>query len=198
MLITFLMGFARNSTARRDPGTQFEDMTMSVRVYNYAEIPATILHFAESEANRIYREAGVHLEWHECYLSARVKSADSTCAAPLTPSDLQLRIVRRSTVTPIHALVVNVGFTVGNLATVQLEPLLDRGRPTACPPYLMLGRAIAHEIGHLLLGREHSSQGIMQAQWSPDQFEPSAGNSMIFTPDQETKLRSAVKTDNKK
>ena len=196
MLLTVLVGSARNSTARRDPGTKFADLKLSVRVYNYAEISAATLHFAESEANRIYREAGVHLEWHECAFSAQAKSADSTCAAPLTPSDLQLRIVRRSNVTPIHAFAENAGFTLGNLATVQLESLLDRGRPTACLPHLMLGRAIAHEIGHVLLGGEHSSQGIMRVRWGPEELEQSAGNSMVFTLDQERALRLAVKARN--
>jgi len=197
MLITFLTGSARNSSARRDPGTQLADLKMSVRVYNYAEISASTLHLAESEANTIYREAGVHLEWHECYLSARAKSADSTCATPPTPADLHLRIVRRSTVTPIHALAENAGFTVGNLATVQWEPLLELGTPTGCFPHEMLGRAIAHEIGHALLGRKHSGGGIMQASWGISQLEPSASNSMLFTPDQERALQLAVKTRNR-
>jgi hypothetical protein len=100
-------------------------------------------------------------------------------------------------VTPLHALAENAGFTVGNLATVQVEPLLELGRPAACLPYLMLGRAIAHEIGHLLLGGEHSAQGIMQAQWGTEQFEYAAGRSMVFTADQERALRSAVKTRNR-
>ncbi|MGD0093290.1 MAG: hypothetical protein ABSE73_25525, partial [Planctomycetota bacterium] len=90
MLITLLVGTARNSTARRDPGTRSADLKMSVRVYNYAGSSANMLGIAESEAERIFAKAGVHLEWQECPMTTRAESADSTCAAPLTPSDLRL------------------------------------------------------------------------------------------------------------
>jgi hypothetical protein len=37
-------------------------------------------------------------------------------------------------------------------------------------PGILLGRAIAHEVGHLLLGSGyHSERGVMRAEW-PDQM----------------------------
>jgi hypothetical protein len=167
---------------------------MSVRVYDYAGSSAKMLRLAESDAARIFAEAGVHLEWHECLMMARAESADYTCATPKTPSDLELRIVRRVKSTRIHASAEIAGFTIGDYATVQLEPLLERRTATECFVPLMLGRAIAHEIGHALLGGGHSSQGIMQARWGPRQLEFTATNDMVFTPDQEKSLRLAVKT----
>jgi hypothetical protein len=197
MLITLLVGTARNSTARRDPGTRADDLKMSVRVYNYAGSSADVLGIAESEAERIFVKAGVQLEWHECPMTARAESADSTCAAPLTPSDLELRIVRRVKLMGIHASAEATGFTVGDLATVQLEPLLELPTLTEYRRNQMLGRAIAHEIGHALLGGGHSSKGIMQARWGEGQLGLAAANDMVFmvfTPDQERALRLAVKT----
>jgi len=194
MLITLLVGTARNSTARRDPGTRAADLKMSVRVYNYAGSSANMLGIAESEAERIFANAGVHLEWHECPMTVRAESADSTCAAPLTPSDLRLRIVSRVKLMLIHASADVTGFTIGDLATVQTEPLLNLPTPTEHIRNQMLGRAIAHEIGHALLGGGHSSQGIMQARWGGGQLELASANDMVFTPDQERALRLAIKT----
>jgi len=198
MLITLSVGTARNSMARRDPGILSTDLKMSVRVYNYAGSSAGMLRVAEREAERIFARAGVHLEWHECLTTAHADPVDSTCAVPLTSSDLQLRIVNRMKVVRLYASAEGAGFAVGNLATVQLEPLLElqHQTPTECFLPLMLGRAIAHEFGHALLGTSHSSQGIMQALWDEERLGFAGCNAMVFTPDQTRALRSAVKTRN--
>jgi hypothetical protein len=197
MLMTLLVGTARNLAGRRDPETRPADLKMSVRVYNYAGSSTDMLRFAESDAARIFAKAGVHLEWHECPFPARAETADSPCAAPLAPSDLQLRIVKRVSLMRKHADAEIGGFTVGNLATVQMEPLLEAGRPTACLPYQMLGRAIAHEFGHALLGPGHSSRGIMQARWGEQALGFAAVNEIVFTPDQEKALQLAVEARNR-
>jgi hypothetical protein len=195
MLITLLVGTARNSTARRDAENRPANLKMSVRVYNYARSPSDMLGFAESEAERIFAKAGVHLEWHTCSITARGESDDSTCAEPLAPSELRLRIVTRVKLMGVYASGEVAGFTIGDLATVQLEPLLELQlqTPTECFLPLMLGRAIAHEFGHALLGPEHSSQGIMQALWGGEQLGLAAADAMVFTADQERALRLAVK-----
>jgi len=193
MLMTLLVGTARNSAARRDPETRSADLKMSVRVYNYAGDSADTLRTAESEAARIFAKAGVHLEWHECPIPVRAESADSTCAAPLTPSDLELRIVNSVKLIRIHVSAEATGFTIGNLATVQLEPLRQLPTPTEYHRNQLLGQVIAHELGHALLGARHTSKGIMQARWGEEQSELKPVNEMLFSPDQTRALRLAVK-----
>jgi hypothetical protein len=172
---------------------------MSVRVYDYAGSSANMLRLAESEAEGIFARAGVRLEWHECFSKAHAESADSACAAPLAPSDLELRIVARVKLMRIYASAEGAGFTLGNLATVQLEPLteLQLRTPTECFLPVMVGRAIAHEFGHALLGPGHSPQGIMQALWGGEKLGFAATSAMVFTPDQERTLQLAVKARNR-
>jgi hypothetical protein len=191
MLMTFWAGAAMNSAAKGNPGIRSADLKMSVRVDNYAGISEKKLRFAESAAARIYAKAGVCLEWHECSVKARPESADSACAAPLTPSDLRLRIVDSVKLKGSHAKSEASGYAIGDLALVQLQYLQELPTPSEYFRYLMLGRVIAHEIGHALLGPEHSSQGIMQARWGDEQLLRAASE-LVFTPDQEEALRSAV------
>jgi hypothetical protein len=169
---------------------------MSVRVYNYAGSSANMLRLAESETERIFANAGVHLEWNSCTITSGTESADSTCAAPLTPLDLRLRIVESVKLTRNHAEAEIAGYTVGDLATVQMAPLLELARPPACFPYQALGLAIAHELGHALLGPAHSSQGIMKALWGKEQLDLKAAGEMVFTPVEIRALRLAVGTRN--
>jgi hypothetical protein len=112
------------------------------------------------------------------------------------PSELRLRIVTGVKLIRMNVSAEAAGFTIGDLATVQLEPLLEfRTRPRCILP-LMLGRVIAHEFGHSLLGAGHSAQGIMQASWGEEEFGFAAANAVVFTSDQERALRLAVKTLN--
>jgi len=193
MLMTLLVGTARNSIARRDPETRSADLKMSVHVYNYAGSPADMLRVAESETERIFAKAGVHLEWHECGLTALAESADPTCDTPLTPSDLHLRIVKSVNLKRVQVSPETGGFTIGNLALVQMQYLQELPTPSEYVRDLMLGRVIAHEFGHALLGPGHSSQGIMRACWGKELWEFTGANDMVFTPDQEKALRLAVK-----
>jgi hypothetical protein len=192
MLMTLWVGNARNSAAKGNSGIRSADLKMSVRVDNRTGISAKKLRFAESEAARIYAKAGVYLEWHECPSTARAGSADSACEALLTASDLRLRIVDSVKLKGSHATSEASGYAIGDLALVQLQYLQELPTPSEYFRYLMLGRVIAHEIGHALLGPEHSSQGIMQARWGNEQLLRAASE-LVFTPDQEKALRLAIK-----
>jgi hypothetical protein len=192
MLMAFWVGTARNSAAQGDPGIRSADSKISVRFDNHAGISANKLKFAESEAAKIYAKAGVYLEWHECPATARAESADSACAAPLTPSDLRLRIVDSVKLKGVHALSEASGYAIGDLALVQLQYLQELPTPSEYFRDLMLGRVIAHEIGHALLGPKHSSHGIMQARWGDEQLLRAASE-LVSTPDQENALRLAIK-----
>jgi hypothetical protein len=59
---------------------------------------------------------------------------------------------------------------------------------------VVLGIAIGHEIGHVLLtGLEaHSRNGIMQAKWGKKDFRAAAQRTLGFAPDEARKLRSEV------
>jgi len=57
----------------------------------------------------------------------------------------------------------------------------------------VLGAAIAHEVGHLLLGSAaHSGQGVMRATWEKEQLELASIGELVFTTEQAAKIRSAV------
>jgi hypothetical protein len=54
----------------------------------------------------------------------------------------------------------------------------------------LLGNAMAHEIGHVLLeSTEHSSAGIMKARWGKADIQTMAARFLEFTEDQAVVLR---------
>jgi hypothetical protein len=57
----------------------------------------------------------------------------------------------------------------------------------------ILGAAIAHEVGHLLLGVDaHSAYGVMKATWSRTQFELIGLGELNFSADQAKMLRERI------
>jgi len=57
----------------------------------------------------------------------------------------------------------------------------------------ILGLAMAHELGHLLLPfHSHSRTGIMRAKWNRQDFQLAALGNLDFTPKQAELIRSEV------
>jgi hypothetical protein len=149
--------------------------TVAVRTFNYAAVPAGQLAAARLEAAHIFRSAGISIEWIDC----RVPGGDggATCTEPLLPGrDLMLRVVDRA---PAHGeRIVALGESMldreqrgGVLMTVDLFPVRSVAGRASTSIWTLLGRAIAHEIGHLLLGSgEHPRLGLMRALWSHDEL----------------------------
>ena len=149
--------------------------SVSVRTYNYAAIPSGTVTAARSEADHIFRRAGISLAWIDCRVPG--SKAGPACTEPLLMGrDVMLRLVDR---TPIDGdRIVALGESMldreergGVLMTVDMFPIRAVAERASSLAATLLGRAIAHEIGHLLLGSgEHPRIGLMRARWSHDEL----------------------------
>jgi hypothetical protein len=60
---------------------------------------------------------------------------------------------------------------------------------------VILGHAIAHELGHLLLGLEaHSEEGIMKAEWHAKELKRAEMATLVFDAQQRSRIRQNLKT----
>ena len=146
-----------------------------IKTYNYAAMSAQYLDAAKSEAAHIFKKAGISLLWIECLVSGA--ASGEHCTEPLRPGrDLMLRLVDRAPATDER--IVALGESMldreqrgGVLMTVDLFPVRAVAARAGTNIATLLGRAIAHEVGHLLLGSaEHSRLGLMRALWSHDEL----------------------------
>lgn len=155
------------------PATAHADMQavgqpLVVRSYYVFSIPSSDLKTAQTTARAILSDAGIKVVWRDCWginpLATRL------CQEVLEPAELVVRIVAsRSQSTPnqLGYSLVDVQQRAGSLATIYG----DRVRAFATESHVdfgkLLGRSIAHEIGHLLLGTsDHSNRGLMRGSWS--------------------------------
>jgi hypothetical protein len=62
---------------------------------------------------------------------------------------------------------IDVERRAGTLATVYADRVTKLAELSGADPGQLLGRAIAHEIGHLLLGTtRHADRGLMRGVWT--------------------------------
>jgi hypothetical protein len=78
--------------------------------------------------------------------------------------------------------------------TVSWEQTKKLAQSGAGPETLILGLIVAHEFGHLLLGKSHSISGIMQAQWNYHDWELAHKRWLLFLPQQATVMRKQLRT----
>ncbi len=153
-------------------------LALNIRVYNLANVPSTTLSSAQQVATTIYRAAAIDTTWQEC-----------PCSTELGPNDLLLRIVpkllgsMRADFRDNNLGFAAVGADGGVLATIfyhRVEALTRGGDSSK-----ILGHAIAHEIGHLLLGsKAHTETGIMRGYWSRDYLKLADRGLLLFTQQQ--------------
>jgi hypothetical protein len=157
--------------------SRLED-TVVIRTYDYANVTHDQLAAARAEAEQIFKRAQIAVQWVDCRVPGR--TGGEPCTDPLSRGhELMLRLVDRM---PANATegerLVALGESLvdreergGVLMTVDLFRVnaIAGNASTGMP--VLLGRAIAHEIGHLLLGSaEHARLGLMRALWSHDEL----------------------------
>lgn len=196
VLIFACIGFADEAFS----AVEKQRLRLTVRVYNHAHVTAAELTRAEDEAARILRRAGIEIAWMDCPLSEAEVETYPACKRPPGPTDLFLKIVPRSMAQRYGFSPTAMGFALlsskgnGGSETFvfhhwveRLAELQQASRPT------ILGHAMAHEIGHLLLGtNSHFPIGIMRADWSRKDLRSASRGDFGFTAKQCKLIRAAV------
>jgi hypothetical protein len=152
-----------------------------VRVYDYARVDPAKREAAIGIARRIISEAGTTTDWEDCSSPIRPDGCKSSRRAPdlilrlaLTPpNDAHpiVEVVRHSQPIqrriPLGVAVIDPATGTGVMATIYIDRVLALGKQLRVATDTFLGRTMAHEIGHLLLGRAgHDPAGLMREEWT--------------------------------
>jgi hypothetical protein len=172
-------------------------VSISILVYNYAEVAPGILARAEREADKILNQAGVRAVWFDCSAKHASVDQESICRSGGGYRDIGLRLLSRHVPTRVQHF--TLGFSVPpGLASVYYgdAALMAERKDLRSELPLLLGCLIVHEIGHLLLNSpdDHSATGIMQAEWGPRQLQQLLSGLMAFTPAQSRRIREQLQT----
>ncbi len=179
-----------------------ERPTVVARTFNYAGVLDGDLRKAQARAEDILREAGIEVAWLDCWLVDREPAgASPRCREPLGATDLMLRIGSAKPDNATHY--VSMGFSLVNavdgrapyLATVYADLVNNVARGAGVDAGELLGRTMAHEIGHLLLAtNQHAATGLMRAAWSRSELRHHDAADWQFLSGEADTMRTAIAT----
>jgi len=198
-------GYRPNGNMKAEQATQpaaAPSLRLVIHLYDLANISPETLAEAESEAARILATAGVEVVWQRGSAdSLEAHSSDQTSGITVlkqerdTRNYLVVRIVRDF---PALALPGVLGYAfpaakAGAHATVFYDRIEPLGQSGLISVSALLGHAMAHEIGHVLLGTtKHAPDGIMKARWSKSDYQRAATAPLAFSPSQGATIRERL------
>jgi hypothetical protein len=160
-------------------------LSLTVRVYDAHGIRADTAAAARETAVAILANAGLRITWRQCPCDDRVDDAE-----------LVVRITAASPESEAGALgfsYVDTARRSGTLATVFADRVESLARVAGSNESQLLGRVMAHEIAHLLLGsREHAKVGLMRGRWTASELESEQPFEWAFSSSEATRIRSAA------
>ena len=146
---------------------------LSIRLYDQAHTPARVLQSATDQANWLFRVARIRISW-ECPSTESPEDQGTNVTSPRfqQPDTRGYIVVRLLGSIPGSVAPGALGYALPFADTgAHVLIFYDRVETFAHianeATYMVLGHAIAHEIGHVLLGSsEHASGGLMQERWT--------------------------------
>src|SRR5262249_10200830 len=140
------------------------------------DVPSRTLRAAENEAVRIFAAARVRLVWTAGAGDFRLQiTADS-------PRGLAPDAVGFAVLTPRESGYAAVSWRAVECCAAQLD----------ASPEIALGAALAHEIGHLMLGPAHSRSGVMSAHLGTRELDLASRGELRFDRAQGKELLRAI------
>jgi hypothetical protein len=170
-------------------------LPLRLRVFDYAAVPAKALLEAKAQVSRIFHKAGAEPLWLHC---PDPNPPDAACSQTLHENELIIRILAQtSTLRTSHlfGLAFVTPGTTGRYATVFYGEVRIRAHHEDDLEGRILGYAIAHEAGHLLLGdQHHAPTGIMSSGWTTSHLRARPKAFFLFTSEEAEQLCANLKT----
>jgi hypothetical protein len=152
---------------RPQPDRLVAPEVVTARVYSSSDLAGDVLRSALDVAQSAFVGASVEIIWKIC--------GPAECNTPPSLAEVIVRFVhagdRRLNTRCLGEALIDVQKRTGVMATVYVDRVLNLARNLEIDHPLLLGRTIAHEIGHLLLATStHGGSGLMREVWSREEL----------------------------
>jgi hypothetical protein len=167
-----------------------EPARLSVRViiHDSASVPVDILETARNQTAATFARAGIDLNWSSAGNCGSDDDGRFCIQVLLRPRNAQSA--------PGARRIMGVALAADPLRAVlslYFDAVTDVARRYGSPRGDVLGLALSHEMGHVLLPPpSHSSSGIMQASWDGDDLRHILFGDAAFTDAQVLAMRSRL------
>jgi len=170
---------------------------VQVRVYDAAVMPAANQTVALRAAAGVLAAAGIDVTWTLC--NNETSGRSPVCDTPVGRAELSVRFVRLAASVAAGGQ-LQLGYALvdttageGQLATVFVDRVDWLASEAGAEAPVVLGFAVAHEIGHLLLGTNaHAPSGLMRALWTRSELAHAKMSNWLFSPQESDRMRTSL------
>lgn len=181
-------------------GVLSSGQNLTIRLYNFANVPAKTIDQASAIAGQMLAQAGVAVIWEAGRQDSLEGRLTDMSTGPTTSDTRDYLVASVVKGTPATFAPGALGYSLpmarqGAHARIFYDRVekLSLGLQVGPDTAIFLGAAIAHEIGHVLLGStEHSAEGIMKARWGTPEFRKLACKDLRFASTDATRLRTGI------
>jgi len=156
---------------------------LEVVICNTDHVPESVLASAELNAGEIFRDIGVDVLWSSCTRWNASPSAER----------LFILRIRSHTKPASRSGVLGMTYFSSGAPPVYADVYFDNVENLVSAydvgPAQVAGYAIAHELGHLLLGPTHTGYGVMKAVWSGRDLRIMGHHGLTFDKAQRASIR---------
>ncbi|MGC4055539.1 MAG: hypothetical protein QM757_42485 [Paludibaculum sp.] len=170
---------------------------ISVMVANQAHVSASMLSEAERVAARVFGEAGIRITWIDC-AQPEFQASEGHCRGTDDPMVLVLNILTKDRRETRSSGAMGFAFPMlgsGTHAAIVFPRLKQFADSYVDIPgtAALLGYAIAHELGHLLLKNLEHGPGVMKAGWARGEYISMCRGQMGFSTDQAVQMQAGLR-----
>jgi hypothetical protein len=158
--------------------------TLVIGLYDYSDLSAKETEQLTETADLAFAHSGIHLVWHYC--RGVLAAHGTTCEGEMQINEIAVRLQPSGPRSSIdgrmgHAVVTAEG---GFYASVFVPSVRSQAAGLGLAFDLLMGYAVAHEVGHCLLGPGHSYAGLMRGAWNRKDASEMSRLSMHLTKQQ--------------
>lgn len=174
--------------------------SLTIRVYNTSSASVRDFDEMKENATRVLKHSGIEVEWIGCV----PRSQESVVCEEYGGSRGRTIILVRLIDAPVRRAYQQgqeertpLGWanqpTLGIAVVYKTACAMEQNAPGIVTKGQILGHAVAHEIGHLLFAsHDHSTVGIMKANYNLDDLYEIARGYLLFTSEESRLLRRSL------
>lgn len=178
---------------------------VSVQIHDYEHLPSGWLSRASGIVSRIYGDIGVSIEWLGVRRQGGRRESSDGEQEPSRAHVAQLTVIIQTPQMAARGRIPDgvLGYAVvppdggtGRIAYVIYDRIRQLATDAPADQIELLGFVIAHETGHLLLGRgSGSGNGLMKCKWDRREMRLFSAKKVGFSDVQAQRIRETVTTD---
>jgi hypothetical protein len=171
-------------------------LSLVVHIYDSTGVAQADRAAALAIARSILMNAGIDATWGDGGERGEAAELDGHSKGSQAIPEVIVRIVT----SPPDFMPGSLGFSLvdlaqrsGTLATVFIDRVNELARLAGVDAGRLLGRAVAHEIAHLLLGTaRHADVGLMRGTWTTAELRREQFGDWILLPDDIARMRRGL------